>query len=711
MELQGFIPEIKNEAWENRFSAFASSFLHGKLGTMPKLKINGTEVEVEPGTSIIQAAEQIGVEIPRFCYHDKLSVPANCRMCLVEVKGGPPKPVASCAMACAEGMEVETDSDMVHQARKNVMEFLLINHPLDCPICDQGGECDLQDQAVSYGYDRSRYAEDKRAVQDKELGPLVKTVMTRCIQCTRCIRFGEEIAGVDSLGLMNRGEDVEIGTYVEKIMDSELSGNLIDVCPVGALTSKPYAFTARPWELTKTETIDVLDGVGTNIRVDSRGREIMRIVPRLNEEVNEVWMSDKARFSYDGLMRRRLDKPWVRNPETKKLEPSTWEIAFATIAQKMTEVAPQDMAALAGDLVEMESVQALKSLMGKIGCDNLECRMDAAHIDPANPSSYLFNGGIEALDAADAILLIGTNPRHEAAIINSRIHKAVRDSKAKIGVIGAPIDLNYDYDHLGASPADLEKLVKSRAGFAKIMKDAANPVIILGNGAVQRADGQALVKLAMQAAQKWEGSYNFLHLTAGRVGALTLGFVLDPTGKAAGKPLSLKSKSFVYLLGADNAHYAAQIDKKAFVVYQGHHGDIGAHRADVILPGCAYTEKDGLYMNTEGRVQMARKAVSAPGEAQEDWKIIALLAKQMGHDLGYNSIFDVRAAMGEGLPEIGERLTAEMILSKTDSKLGKAKFALPLTNFYQTCPITRASDTMAECVGAFTDKKQKRLAA
>jgi len=562
-------------------------------------------------------------------------------------------------MACAEGMEVETESDMVHRARKSVMEFMLINHPLDCPICDQGGECDLQDQAMGYGFDRSRYTEDKRAAKDKELGPLVKTVMTRCIQCTRCIRFGEEIAGVDSLGLLNRGENVEIGTYVDKVMDSEISGNLIDVCPVGALTSKPYAFTARPWELKKTETIDVLDGVGSNIRVDSKGREIMRIVPRLNDEVNEVWISDKARFSYDGLQKRRLDRPWVRNPKTKKLEAASWETAFQTIADKMKSTPAHDMAALAGDMVDMESVQVLKSLMDKVDCENLECRVDGAHFDTANPSGYLFNGGIEALDDADAILLVGTNPRHEGAIINARIHNAVRDNNAKVAVIGAPIDLNYKYDNLGDKPEDLEKLSKSRAGFAKIMKDAKNAVVILGAGALRRKDGMALQKLAMDTAKKFDATYNMMQLTAGRVGALSLGFTHTKTDK----PLNINSKSFVYLLGVDTQYYDHQIDKKAFVVYQGHHGDIGAHRADVILPGCAYTEKDGLYMNTEGRLQMARKAVSTVGEAQEDWKILALLQK--------------------------------------------AKFTLPYTNFYQTCPITRASDIMGDCVAAFTLELKK----
>lgn len=672
---------------------------------MPKLKINGNEVDVAQGTSILQAAEQMGVEIPRFCYHDKLSVPANCRMCLVEVKGGPPKPVASCAMACAEGMEVETDSPMVHRARKSVMEFLLINHPLDCPICDQGGECDLQDQAVGYGYDRSRYTESKRAVKDKDLGPLVKTVMTRCIQCTRCVRFGEEIAGVPTLGLLNRGENVEIGSYVEKAMESELSGNLIDVCPVGALTSKPYAFHARPWELRKTETIDTLDAVGSNIRIDSRGREVMRIIPRLNEDVNEVWISDKTRFSYDGLSKRRLDRPWVRNAKTGKMEQASWEDALTVIADKMKATKSYDMVALAGDQADMESIQSLKKLMNVLGCENLECRIDGAHIDARNPYGYLFNGGIAALDEADAILLIGTNPRTEAAMINARIFKAVRENKAKIGVIGQVCDLNYAYEHLGTTAQDLENLARARSGFAKVMKEAKNAVVILGNMAVQRRDGQALQVLAMQIAEKWGASYNFLHTDAARVGALTLGFTHNKTDN----PLNINSKSFVYLLGADSK-MTQQISEDAFVVYQGSHGDIGAHRADVILPGCAYTEKDGLYMNTEGRLQMARKAVSAPGEAQEDWKIIALLAKTLGHDLGYKSIFDVRRDM-QGLPAMGECLNVSAQPIEMKSKLLTSKLPAPLENFYQTCPITRASDTMAQCVAAFVSKSKKLEAA
>lgn len=672
---------------------------------MPKLKIDGTEIEVQPGTSILQAAEQLGIEIPRFCYHDKLSVPANCRMCLVEVKGGPPKPVASCAMACAEGMDVVTNSDMVHRARKSVMEFLLINHPLDCPICDQGGECDLQDQAVGYGYDRSRYFETKRAVKDKNFGPLIKTTMTRCIQCTRCVRFSEEIAGVETIGLLNRGEDVEIGNYVEKTISSELSGNLIDVCPVGALLSKPYSFHARPWELRKTETIDVLDAVGSNIRVDARGREVMRIVPRLNEAVNEEWISDKTRFSYDGLAKRRLDRPWVRNTATGKLEVATWDQAFTTIAEKMKATKPYDMAALVGDLVEMESIYALKSLMGAMDCVDLECRVDGGQFDATNPSGYLFNTGIENLETADAVLLIGTNPRLEAPMINARIRKAYLKNRIKVALIGEKCDLNYAYEHLGNGIADLESFAKSRSGFAKILKDAQRPVIIVGAGLFQRKDGLALQAAVMDLANKfkvvredWNG-FNFLHNAAGRVGALTLGF-------ASEKPLALKDKKFVYLLGVDT-EIVSQIPDNAFVVYQGHHGDIGAHQADVILPGCAYTEKDGLYMNTEGRLQMARKAVSSPGEAQEDWKIITLLAGYLDIATPVKNIATLRALMAKSvqLPAIDDVVRAPWKAVSSKDKIAAAKFKLPTRNFYQTDPITRASDVMAECVRHFVEGK------
>ncbi len=511
---------------------------------MPKLTIDGMEVTVEPGTSIIQAAEQLGIEIPRFCYHDKLSVPANCRMCLVEVEKSP-KPVASCAMPCGEDMKIFTHSPVAQKARKGVMEMLLVNHPLDCPICDQGGECDLQDQAVSYGYDRSRYNEEKRAVKDKDLGPLVKTVMTRCIQCTRCIRFGEEIAGVEELGLIGRGEHIEIGTYVAQMVTSELSGNLIDVCPVGALTSKPYAFTARPWELRKTESIDVLDAVGSNIRIDARGGEVLRILPRLHEDVNEEWISDKTRFAVDGLKNNRLDKCYVR--KDGKLQPATWNEAFDAIA---AEAPKRKFGAIVGDLADCESIIALKDLMKALGSTNLECRQDGALIDPTQPAGYLFNTTIAGIEKADAILLVGTNPRIEAALVNSRIRKTWLAKRVKVGVIGAQIKLNYPSKYLGAGPETLEELAKGKGAFAEVLANAQNPMIILGAGCLRRDDGMAIHALARKVADKynmvkdgWNG-FNMLHTQASRVGALSLGFV-------EGNEESWQKVDALYLLGAD----------------------------------------------------------------------------------------------------------------------------------------------------------------
>lgn len=677
---------------------------------MPKLKINDIEIEVEAGTSVLQAAEQMGIEIPRFCYHDRLSVPANCRMCLVEVKPGPPKPQASCALACADGMEVFTDSPLVHKARKGVMEFLLINHPLDCPICDQGGECDLQDQAVAYGYDRSRYFETKRAVKDKELGPLVATVMTRCIQCTRCVRFADEIAGSPDLGFLNRGEDVEIGTYIQKSISSELSGNLVDVCPVGALTSKPYKFTARPWELRKTESIDVMDAVGSNIRVDSRGNAVMRILPRLNEAVNEEWIADKSRYAYDGLMRQRLDTPYVRHEG--KLEPASWEEAFVRIAQQMEGVKPTDMAVLAGDLVDVESSLALKELFEDLGVSDFECRVDGADIDPSSPFGYRFNTTIQAIEKSDHIVIVGCNPRVEAPMINARIRKTWLANEAKIGVgggvkisvVGPKLDLNYPYTHVGTDMAAFEAM--DIAG--------ERPMIILGTAALKRADARAvLASVRAKAVMRddWAG-FNLLHVAAGRVGSLMLGFVPQN-----GQMLNVSGKSFVWLHGVDT-DVVGKIDADAFVVYQGHHGDVGANRADVVLPGCAYTEKNALYVNTEGRVQMARQAITPLGDAKEDWKIIRAFSEVLGRPLGYNSLAELRAALvakfagfayiddiapienaAKGAPEFGAK-----------GPLSPEPLGVAFDNYYQTDVISRASVTMAECVEAFVKKDLAKVA-
>ena len=688
---------------------------------MPVLTIDGIEVEVEKGTSILQACEKLGIEIPRFCYHDRLSVPANCRMCLVDLEKAP-KPVASCAMPCGDGMVVHTKNEKVQKARKGVMEFLLINHPLDCPICDQGGECDLQDQAVAYGFDRTRYAEAKRAVKDKELGPLIKTIMTRCIHCTRCVRFGEEIAGVPDMGLLNRGADVEIGTYVEKAVASELSGNMIDVCPVGALTSKPYAFHARPWELKKTHSIDVMDAVGSNIRVDVKGREVMRVLPSLHEGINEEWISDKTRFSYDGLKYRRLDRPYVRNKKGK-LEEATWEEAFDAIFDAMKKVTPEQMAAIVGDMADCESIKALKDLMVDLGVTNLDCRIDGADLDASNRGSYLFNTTIEGLDEADAILIIGANPRVEATMVNARIKKANYNRKVPVALIGKDQpDLTYPYEYLGAGAESVEALLKARSGFAKTLKDAKNPVIILGTGALTRSDAQAVQAIVAKLADKigairddWNG-YNILHTDAARVGALDLGFVPGKGGKSYAQIIKAAEKGdikFTYLLGVDTADVARL--EKSFVVYQGHTGDLGAHEADVILPGVAYTEKNATYVNMEGRVQQARKAGDAPGDAKDDWRIIRALSDVLGLTLPYDDLSSLRQAMDDDnniFNVLDEVVPAQWKGAGAEGKLGKAPFESVIsTNYYQTNVIARASKTMAECVETFTKQTDKRKSA
>jgi NADH-quinone oxidoreductase subunit G len=664
---------------------------------------------------VLQACEQIGIEIPRFCYNERLSVPANCRMCLVEMEKAP-KPVASCAMPCGEGMVIKTNTELVHKARKGVMEFLLINHPLDCPICDQGGECDLQDQAMGYGFDRSRFQENKRAVKDKYLGPLIKTIMTRCIHCTRCIRFADEIAGVPELGATGRGEHMEIGTYIEQAISSELSGNLIDVCPVGALTSKPYAFTTRPWELRKTETIDVMDAVGSNIRVDTRGPEVMRVIPRLNEDVNEEWLADKSRFSYDGLKRQRLDRPYVR--KDGKLQPASWAEAFAAIAAKVKGVPGERIAALAGDLVDAESTVALKDLVEGLGSKNLDCRQDGAAFDTSARAGYLFNTTIAGIEKADAILLIGTNPRWEAALVNARIRKRYLMGGLKVGVIGQQLDMTYPTTYLGAGPQTLQDVVDGKHAFSDVLKDAKRPMLILGAGVLRRADGPAIHALARQLAESfnliqedWNG-FNVLHTAAARVGGLELGFLPGQGGKGTADILSAASAGqidVVYLLGADEIDTAKL--GKAFVIYQGHHGDRGAHRADVILPGAAYTEKNGLYVNTEGRVQMARMAAFPLGEAREDWKIIRALGEQLGVKLPYDSLSQVRKRLAETSPvfrSIEALVPAEWGQFGRAGTIDNASFGPVIENYYMTDPISRASATMAKCTETFVLAARER---
>lgn len=659
---------------------------------MPKLKINDQEIEVAPGTSILQAAEQLGIEIPRFCYHDKLSVPANCRMCLVELEGAP-KPVASCAMACGDNMVVRTGSPKVQKGRKGVMEMLLINHPLDCPICDQGGECDLQDQAVAYGFDRSRYGENKRAVPDKYMGPLIKTSMNRCINCTRCVRFAEEIAGVDDLGQLNRGEDSEIGTFITKAINSEMSGNLVDVCPVGALTSKPYAFKARPWELRKTETIDVHDAVGSNIRVDARGNEVLRVLPRLHEGINEEWINDRTRHACDGLKYKRLDRPYVR--KGGKLAEATWEEAFSVVASKLKSVNKDRVAAFAGDLCEAESVYALKDLMGQLGVPNLECRVDGTRYDVSERAGYIFNSGIAAIEQADLIVLVGTNPRLEASLVNARIRKTLLSRpNVPVALVGEAVDLTYSYWHAGAQLSALDEVVKTYKGKAQ------KPMIIVGVGAFDGAAGPAIQDIVRRAAedlgciqQDWIG-FNVLQNAAGRVGAIELGFL-------PAKQFSVGNNDFVYLLGVDNAETISLIDPNAFVVYQGHHGDAGAKRADVILPGAAYTEKSGLYMNTEGRVQIAKKCVDAPGQAREDWKVLRALSAYTGQPLSYDDLFQLRAKLVKEHPQF-DMLDQLPAISWADFGLKDVKgvsveLKATIKDFYLTNVIAKASPTMQEC--------------
>jgi NADH-quinone oxidoreductase subunit G len=675
---------------------------------MPKMTIDGIEIEVPAGITVLQACELAGKEIPRFCYHERLSVAGNCRMCLVEQEKAP-KPIASCAMPVAEGMVIKTDSPIVHKARKGVMEFLLINHPLDCPICDQGGECDLQDQAMAFGKSFSRYNEEKRAVTDKDFGPLVKTEMTRCIQCTRCIRFSTEVAGVEVLGGVARGEHLEVTTYVEKGIASELSGNLIDLCPVGALTSKPYAFTARPWELTKTESVDVADATGVNIRIDSRGREVLRILPRLNEEVNEEWMADKGRFWVDGLKRQRLDRPFIR--ENGKLRAASWAEAFDAIAAKVKGVDGKRVAAIAGDMVDAESLFALQELMTSLGSPNLDCRQDGAALDASNRASYLFNSTIAGIDQADVILLIGTNPRWEAPVINARIRKRYLKGGLKVASVGGVGDLTYPVEMLGAGPETLAELAKGGHSFAEALKNAKAPMIIVGQGALARPDGAAVLGLAKKLAdaahvvrEGWNG-FNVLHTAAARVAGLELGFVPGQGGRDVNGILEAASKGdidVVYLLAAD------EIDTnrlgKAFVIYQGHHGDRGAHRADVILPGAAYTEKDGTYMNTEGRAQLGRLAIFPPGDAKADWSILRALSEVLGKKLGYDSLEQLRRKLYQANPRF-QRLGAVEPASWGSfggtGEAGREAFKPAIANYYMTDPVSRASATMAQCTERF----------
>jgi NADH-quinone oxidoreductase subunit G len=686
---------------------------------MTKLTIDGKEIEVAAGMTVIQACEQAGVEIPRFCYHERLSIAGNCRMCLVEVSPGPPKPQASCALPVAENMVVKTNTPMVKKAREGVMEFLLINHPLDCPICDQGGECDLQDQAMTYGTGKSRYHEHKRSVEDKYMGPLVKTQMTRCIHCTRCIRFITDVAGVPDLGATGRGEHMEVTTYVEKAIASELSGNIIDLCPVGALTSKPYAFMARPWELKKTETIDVMDAVGSSIRVDSRGDSVLRVLPRLNEDVNEEWISDKTRYACDGLRTQRLDQPYVR--KEGKLQPASWTEALEFVASKIKAVSPNQIAALAGDMACVESMVALKDLMQTLKSPNLDCRQDGAYLDVSGRSNYLFNTTIARIEESDFILLVGTNPRLEAPIINARIRKTYLRGKLSVAAVGPKTELTYKTEWLGETPAVLSEILSGKHPVSEKLKAAQKPMVIVGMGALTRKDGKAIFETAKAIASQyglvkegWNG-FNVLHTAASRVGGLDIGFLPQAGGKDTKAILdSAKSGDIkvLYLLGADEIDMASL--GNATIVYQGHHGDKAAARADVILPGSAYTEKTALYVNTEGRVQSTQQAIFPPGEAKEDWKILRALSEKTGTVLPYNTLAELRGHIETIAPHMG-RLdevapAAFTPVSKPGSEIAPEPLRYTVTNFYMTDPISRASKTMAECTSVNAKAQHKEAA-
>ena len=652
---------------------------------MPKVTVDGIELEVPQGATVLQACELAGKEIPRFCYHERLSIAGNCRMCLVEVAPGPPKPQASCALPAAEGQMIRTDSEMVRKAREGVMEFLLINHPLDCPICDQGGECDLQDQAMAYGRGASRYDENKRAVTEKYMGPLIKTTMTRCIHCTRCVRFSEEVAGVDEIGALYRGEDMQITSYLEKAVSHEMSANVIDLCPVGALTSKPYAFEARPWELTKTLGIDVSDACGANIRIDARGREVLRILPRINDDVNEEWISDKARYLVDGLTARRLDKPWLR--KNGKLVAATWDEAFAAIAK----VKPgASIAAVAGDMLDCETMFAAKKLLGALGSSLLEGRQTGMDYDTSSLAAVNFNSGLAGIENADAILIIGSNVRTEAPLVNVRLRKAVKKG-AKVALVGPEWETTFGGLFLGEDLAVLDKLPKE---VADAMAKSERPAIIVGGGAIAKG----AIPAALALADKWKlvregwNGFNVLHLAAARMGGLMLGYAQKGgiADLVAAKPKLLLS------LGADEVDYTKFSD--SIVVYIGHHGDKGAHAADVILPAAAFTEKAGTYVNTEGRVQFAEQAVFAPGDAREDWTILRALADALGVSVGFDSYAELRAAMIAEVPALGTEGLADYGSTLPKGKAGaKGVIGYPVKNFYLTNAVARASETMQRC--------------
>ncbi len=663
---------------------------------MPKITINNKEIDFEDGMTVLQACEVAGVEIPRFCYHERLSIAGNCRMCLVELEKSP-KPIASCAMPASDGMKIKTNTHFVDKARKGVMEFLLANHPLDCPVCDQGGECDLQDQSLFYGLDNSRYSENKRIVKEKNMGPLIKTQMTRCIHCTRCVRFATEVAGIPELGAIGRGEDMEITTYLEKSMESELSANVIDLCPVGALTSKPYAFEARPWELKKTETIDVMDAVGSNIRVDTYGWEVKRVLPRLNENINEEWISDKTRYACDGLLKQRLDIPYVR--KNGKLEKSSWDEALKLLVKKVKEFKPNEIAGIIGDLADLEMIYSFRQLFkNTFKSNNLECRQTRTYINPEDRNNYIFNSTINGIESSDLILLIGSNPRLEATILNARIRKTYLKNNTKIYSIGDPGDLTYPYEIIGTNTKTILDILEGRNNFSEILKKSKRPIIIIGQSALSEKSGQYIfetlkefLKVNNFISDKWN-ALNILNQQASRVGAIDLETysINENNNFPFFDKLDNNEFKFIYLLGADDINF----DKKdKFIVYQGSHGDKGAENADIVLPGAAYTEKNGLFINLEGKLQNAYKASYPPGEAQEDWKILEDISKLFNKN---NKITDSKQLQENIKKEIKLKINNNSKKSYLTDFIDQDILINPI-DYYYTNVITRSSKVMSEC--------------
>ena len=672
---------------------------------MVNIKIDDKDYEVEDGLAIIQACEIAGVEVPRFCYHEKLSIAGNCRMCLVDVedsRGLSPKPIASCAMQVSEGLKIYTKSERVKNAQEGALEFLLMNHPLDCPICDQGGECDLQDQSMAFGYGSSRFEGDKRAVESKDMGPFIKTEMTRCIHCTRCVRFSSEISGNDEIGSIGRGHDMEITTYLDQAVESELSGNVIDLCPVGALTSKPYAFSARPWELNKTETIDIMDAMGSNIRIDSKGLRVMRVLPRLNEDINEEWITDKTRFFWDGLNNQRIDKPYKRVDGI--LKPTSWKSALELAKEKISNSKSEKISALSGDLVDIETVYALKKLMKNIGSDNFDCRQDGSRIS-GPPERWLFNSTFNGIEDSDGCLIIGSDIRKEAPLLNSRLLRKSRDDEYKIGVIGFNNDLTFDFDFLGENPSIVEDILIGNNNFCDDLSSMNKPLMILGQGALIGEGAENFQNICIDLAYKfnfinndWNG-FNVLHSAASRAGAMSIGFLPSDKGMITDEILSNynnKKLDLLYLLGADELNLEKNDD--CFVIYQGHHGDIGAQIADLVFPAAAFCEQNGLYMNTEGRVQESIRSTFPLGEAKENWEIIYLLAKEMGFDIGFSNLNELRNQLIEEFTIINPYREFEPLPSpKKDqfNKLNGHQFKRIIDSYWQTNSIARASSNLS----------------